>query len=167
MKRLAILSAASALAVTLLAVPGMSQEIVVSSTRSTDVMIEQVNADLDRQLNIASRRDRQLIGAGIAIVRFQCDENGKPDNVALFRRSGDRAVDRTAMRAVSKLSTLHPLPASLEKDQLFQANIVLAQDYVTLDRLSKKLEREEAARIASSPGERTVLALGVTPRPKS
>jgi hypothetical protein len=61
---------------------------------------------------------------------------------------------------VRSLRTLDDVPASLADDQVYQANIVFADNRRSKDELFQQLAEEEAARLASSPAERRILALG-------
>lgn len=157
MNRIAKLTLASALAVSALAVPVQSQEIVVTSERSVDKFVEEVSSDLTRKLGRAYISPRTN-PSGFAIVRFECGANGKPENITLYRGSRDREVNRIAQRAVGRLGSLHPLPGDLRDGQLLQANIVIANSEDGYARLAEQLRRSEEARMASAPGSRPVLA---------
>lgn len=166
MKKTIALSFAAALSAAVLAVPATSQ-IVVTPSAEIDSMVETVSRDLDRQLDRSASLRGIGSGNGIAIVRFQTDAAGEPENLTVYRKSGDRRLDRVAVHAVNNLRTLSSKPVSLPQDQVYQANIIFADNRRSLDDLSEQLAKEEAARLASSPAERRILALGSAPTIKA
>ena len=165
MNKLAIFTIPAALAVTAIAVPLASQEIVVSP-RSDTTFVTEVSRDLDEQLN-RIRLAPHWDASGISKVRFQAGPDGKAVHVKTYEGSGNGALDRVARKAVSRLTSLNPMPYGSEQGQVIQANIIVASTHSQLERLSRRLAREEAARIARSPDERKVLALTLAPRPVS
>jgi protein TonB len=80
--------------------------------------------------------------SGIASVNFVCSDEGKPTAVTLSRRSGSVLLDRAAMRAVSRMKSLHPLPASIAPGQQFKANVIFAENEDMLTRYQETLRRE-------------------------
>lgn len=165
MNKLTIFAISAAVTATVMAVPLASQEIVVSP-RSDTTFVADVSQDLNAQLS-RIRFDPREEANGIAKVRFQVGEDGRAANIEMYQRSGHTQVDRAAQRAVRGLSSLSPLPFGSEDGQVIQANIIVASSQPQMDRLTRKLVREETARIASSPRERAVLALTLAPRPVS
>lgn len=151
-KKIAFAIAAGALA----SGPALSQQIVV---KPVDSFAESVAAEIEHELDRTMRSTKWTRG-GTAKVRFTAGADGEPENITLYRKSGDRSVDRVALRAVQRVDSLPRLPASLPRDQVIQANIIVANGAGHMERLQSQLAREEAYRIASAdPGERTVLAL--------
>lgn len=165
MNKLAIFAIPTALAVSVLAVPLASQEIVVSP-RSGPTFVAEVSKDLDRQLDRV-RINPLRNATGISKVRFQAGPDGKAANVKTYKGSGSTELDRVARKAVTQLTSLSPMPYGSERGQVIQANIIVASSEHQLDRLTRQLAREEAARIARGPEERKVLALTLAPRPVS
>ena len=162
MNKLFALSLAAATSAVFLAQPVMSEDstnIVVTPAASHTQFFESVSRDLDRQLNRPSAVDRHVYGDGITIVRFT-RSGGKTDDVTIYRASGKRSLDRVAMRAVGRLRSLDNAPAGIGPDQVYQANIIFASDDRTAKKLGEQLAQEEAARLASGPEERTILAFG-------
>lgn len=143
-----------------LAVPATSQEILVSAE---SVAIDQVSRELDRNLERAEWPRRQPTGEGFVSVRFLRDADGRPTEVSLYRRSGSSSVDRLARRAVAGLGRTTPLPRLGGREQVFQANIIVAQSERAFDELAMRMERLENARLAD-PRERAVLAFAAGPR---
>lgn len=166
MNKVFAFSLATALSAAVLAVPASSQ-IVVTPAAEIDAMVEKVSRDLDRQLAKAADFRGVGSGNGIAIVRFQTDENGTPENLSIYRKSGTGVLDRVALNAVHNLRTLDSAPSSLSDDQVYQANIIFADNRRSQDQLTEQLAEEEAARLASSPAERHILALGSVPTAKA
>jgi len=166
MNKLTIFAISAAVTATVLAVPLASQEIVVSP-RSDATFVADVSQDLNEQLRHVRFFDPRADATGIAKVRFQAGEDGRATNVELYQGSGRSQVDRVAEQAVRRLSSLSPMPFGSEEGQIIQANIIVASSQPQLDRLTRRLAREETARIASSPRERAVLALTLAPRPVS
>lgn len=162
MNKFTIFTISIAAAGTITATSTAAQEIVVSP-RATEAFVHAVSADLDEQLE-RIRFGPRWEPSGIAQVRFRAGEDGRAYAIATYRKSGDSRFDRAALRAVEGLSSLSPLPYDAAKGQLIQANIVMARSDTEFERLSKKLAREEAARIASSKAEKAVLALTLVPQ---
>ncbi|MBY6127549.1 TonB family protein [Qipengyuania aquimaris] len=165
MSKILAISLATAVSAAVLAVPAASQ-IVVTPASEVEKMVKKVSRDLDRQLDRSADFRGLSGGNGITIVRFQTDEEGAPENVRIYRESGDGRLDRVAVHAVRNLRTLDEAPASIADDQVYQANIVFADNAWSMKKLNQQLAEEEAARIASSPAERLILALGSVPAGK-
>ncbi|WP_369026239.1 TonB family protein [Qipengyuania sp. RANM35] len=165
MNKIAVFAISLAVTGSVLAVPIASQEIVVSP-RSDTTFVEEVSQDLEARL-AATRIDPRWDAKGIVQVRFQAGGDGRPTNIAMYRSSGNSQLDRAARRAVSGLTSLDPMPVGSSDDQVIQANILVASSDAQMARLTRKLARDEAARIARSPRERAVLALTLAPRPVS
>ncbi|MGQ7830605.1 energy transducer TonB family protein [Altererythrobacter sp. Z27] len=163
MNTLLKLSLATALAGVAVASPLASQEIrVVPTADGTQRFISDVSHDLDQELGMIDLDNWRFRG-GFAQVRFQVDPEGRAENVTLYRKSGDRQVDRTALRAVERLDSIGELPAGYPDDQVIQANIVLARSESQMASLNKRLRRVEEARIAEAAGKpgAPVLALSI------
>lgn len=159
MNKFSTLALSVAVTASLLATPLASQEIIVSPS-SHAVFVNTVQADLDRQLQ-KTRFASPWGNTGATSVRFTAGMDGRPDDVRTYRKSGSPHVDRAARRAVSRLTSLSPLPRGAKNGQVIQANIIFAGSEKQAERLQRRMERQEADRIASSPAEREVLALTV------
>ncbi|QKG70673.1 TonB family protein [Erythrobacter mangrovi] len=162
MNKLVVFAASIVATSSALTGPLASQDIVVSPPSSSS-FVAMVSKDLDSQL-ARQRFDPRANVHGIAKVRFQVGKDGQAINVVTYEGSGNSRLDAAARRAVHGLSSLAPAPAGVAEGQVVQANIIVADDQVELARLTKRLIREETARIASSAQERAVLALNLTPR---
>lgn len=165
MNKLTILTLSIAATATVFTLPLAAQNIIVSPNQH-DAFVTAVSEDLDNQLDHV-RGGPRWDPAGIAQIRFQAGEDGRPHAVTVYRSSGDNRYDRAAVRAIKGLTSLSPAASDVLPNQTIQANIIVARSQSELDRLSKRLARDEAARLASSPRERTVLALTMASRPVS
>ncbi len=159
----------AAFATSLTLMPGGLQaqddDIVVTSARSVERFVQDVSHDLDRELNRRNRTNYQLSGTGIVQISFECGPDGKPTNVAYYRKDDNADVNRLARRAVSKIRSMHPLPRGITDDQTFLANIIMADDPVQFEQLSGELYRSEKTRIAASNGSRKVFAFNLAKPP--
>ena len=140
-------------------------DIVVSSGRSIGNFVEDVAYDINRELNRPQLRPAYSEGSGVSQVLFECGPDGKPVNLKMYHKAGSPAVDRAARRAVSKIRSLHPLPQGVGQDQLYLANIIIAENQSQYDDLAKELNQREARRIAAAKGDRKIFAfnLGASP----
>ncbi|MFA6031510.1 MAG: TonB family protein [Myxococcota bacterium] len=162
MNKLAITALSAAATALVLAVPVASQEIVVS-LRSNSSYVAEVSKDLDARL-AGLYFDPHWDVHGIAKVRFQVGPDGRAINVVTYEGSGNGRLDAAARHVVHRLTSLAPMPVGIGSAQVIQANIIVADSQWQMARLTRKLARDEAARIASSPRERAVLALASVPR---
>lgn len=151
--KLILLAAVAAI----LAVPAGSQSrradgnepiIVQSPVQPT---VSQWAATVGQKLDRILRRPTIYYGdypEGTVSVRFICGNDGRPAAVALYEGSGSYALDRIAVRAVSRIRTLHPLPAKAASNQAVRANIIFAASETSLVRQQEKLRVKEAMRVA-------------------
>ncbi|MBO6527505.1 energy transducer TonB [Erythrobacter sp.] len=146
------------------AVPATSQDIIVSAEEAAAV--ELISRELDRNLVHADWPRQQARGEGLAMVRFQRDAGGRAVDVEFYRRSGSSSVDRLARRAVKRLGRNAPLPALGGADQIFQANIIVANSEQAFSDFASKLAKLEKTRL-SDPRERRVFAFTASPRKAS
>ena len=172
MYKIVTLSLALAASAVLLAEPvtaGADEpSIVVTPEKSHAQFVAIVSRDLDTQLEAASKHLYLPIAEGITKVRFTRTADGAPENVTIYQKSGIRTLDRIARRAVSNLESLDAVPADIGPDQVYQANIVFANNVERAEELQKRLMAEETARFASEPSERRVFAFGsAAARPSS
>lgn len=100
---------------------------------------------------------REPTPSGGVSVTFKCSEDGAPAAIRVVRRSGSSRLDRAAVAAIHRIKSLHPLPAGMSRNQLFQANIIFAAD-------ERILAREQAALGAAFRRSSQDIALG-EPRP--
>lgn len=139
--------------------------IVVSSERLTLASWSNTFAKrLDRNLDYPSRSFREERPSGVVSVSFRCSEDGRPSTIAVSRKSGDADLDHAAMRAVSRIKTLHPMPVSFKPDQKFRADILFATSEAQHDRQIRQLREEAKAGNAWLNKDRDVIALTIGSR---
>ncbi len=165
MKKLVSVAFAASLALPFSAIQAQNADIVVSSSRSIERFVEDISHDLGRNLEWPNPNRSDLQGTGVAQVLFQCGPDGKPANITLYRKSGSTKVNWLAKRAVSRINVLHPLPNGVSEDQLYLANIIIADSPVQYAQLSQKLNKREAQRLASGKDRGKIFAftLGNSP----
>lgn len=138
--------------------PAVGQELVVAVTPPTEMEVwsKTVTRNLDRRLA------RPGIGStsGIVQLRFTLDEEGHPENILLFRSSGNRRTDRAAMDAVRYLNGLNEAPVRNVYEQTFQANIVFATDQPELEQFTEELRLSEIERLAQASTDSDVISFG-------
>lgn len=122
------------------AVAADKQIVVTAREVSLDTWSGRVVRAMDRNLDYPMPI-RGEPNEGVASVKFLCSEDGSPSQVMIVKSSGSRDLDASAMRAVARIATLHPLPQGITHDQPFQANIIYATS-------QKKLDRQMAALLA-------------------
>ncbi|MFL0354910.1 energy transducer TonB [Erythrobacter sp. GH1-10] len=149
----------------LLAVPagalasGDGDDIIVRSQPAMDKWQAETTQDLSRYLRGGPVSSRARPNNAIVQVSFSVDEEGKPENVALFQSGGNWAANHMALRAVRRLKNLSEVPVSNPREVEFLANIIFADTDDHYERLSARLEQSESERIASSGRARTYIAL--------
>ena len=158
--------------VALLATPALSQPdsahpilIVAPNGPTVTAWSQKIAQQLDRHLEYPQAIGRADYPEGTVSVRFSCGDDGKPASVMLFRGSGNRWIDRAAVRAIAQIDTLHPMPVAIGHDSTFQANIILAADEQSMARQLAALRRHEAQRIAQHTDRgHTVVVLEISRR---
>lgn len=158
MKKLVFAAFAASLTLPLSATQAQNPDIVVSSSRSIEKFVEDISQDLSENLEWSNPLRSDLQGTGVAQVLFQCGADGKPVNITMYRKAGSQKVNWLAKRAVSRIDVLHPLPNGVSEDQLYLANIIIADSPVQYAQLSRKLNKREAQRLASPNGRGNILA---------
>ena len=88
------------------------------------------------------------------------DEKGHPENIMLYRSSGDRRTDLAAMNAVRGLKGLEEAPVLNVYNQTFQANIVFATDQRGLEQFMEELRLSEIGRLAQGTTGPEVISFG-------
>lgn len=68
------------------------------------------------------------LAEGLVVVGFACGESGMADKVTLLQSSGNRRLDRAALRAVRRVSTLHPVVEGMRPDQKLVAQMLYLND---------------------------------------
>jgi TonB family protein len=162
MKTLVCLSLAVAGTIAAAAPAQEGRDVVVVAKPIT---LAQWTAGVGSQIDKVLRYPTDIMNenmSGIASVRFQCSDDGKPTAMTVSRKSGWRDLDREAVRAVAKLKTMHPLPDGLKHDQHYVANILFARSQDDHDRQIAKWRKEADRRNAwfRSPDQAIVINVG-------
>lgn len=87
---------------------------------------ERVSADAGRSLAQSTTVESAPARSGTATIAFAANPNGTSRLVTLTRSSGNAGLDRQAMRAVRRLSSLSPMPATWGPDQRFSMTVLFA-----------------------------------------
>lgn len=121
-----------------------------------------VTRNIERHLIYPTPFANELPATGLVSIKFHCGEDGRPAAVTLFRKSGSHYLDSAAMYAVSRIKTLHPMPASFRTGQTFVANILFATDWADYDSQMTALRKEALQRNArySDDGQAIALTIG-------
>jgi TonB family protein len=85
---------------------------------------ERVQSELDTNIHYPRAMAGRTPDHGIVRVKFNCSESGRPDKVTLAKSSGSPQLDRAALQAVGRISSLHPLPQDFADGQAYQAMIM-------------------------------------------
>jgi len=163
-KHLAVLPAA-ALAFTLpFAAPAMAGEnsdgIVVRSQAALEEWQAATTKDINRSLKHARIPRNAFPNNAVVQVTFTLGADGKPENVAFLRGSGNWVARKVAMYAVRRLDDLDKVPVTNPQNAQFLANIFFASDKATHKQLAAQLEKAERTRIAAAGGEEEYILLG-------
>lgn len=149
----------------LLAVPASvaadHSDIVVQPSPALQDWQQDTSKQLNRALDRGGSQYTPFRSANNSIVQigFTLGEDGRPDDVQVYDGDGNWAAKRAARRAVKSLAGLDQVPVANPQNVQFLANIIFADNERIHDRLEKRLQQMEAARLASSGPERTYVAL--------
>lgn len=156
------LAAASALAAASLTVPATAgdEPILVQPTAAMEDWTETTERALDKRLIDAVWLSRINPTSGIVQLRFSLNDDGRANDIEVYRSSGQRRTDRVAMRAVRSLANLDEVPVDNPRAQTFQANIIFANTLQEHQALTEELAKVEAKRLARGESERSVVSLG-------
>lgn len=152
----------AALAATLATSVSAKEELTVTANPSFSAWIDAAT----RTLGVAFEKvNLSRSETGITYVRFNTDENGKPENIATVT-SGERKpnLQRIGRKAIGNIRTLHPLYDGAKPNMLVEAAIVVADDQDQLDGLLAKVHeraRLQNARVAASGVVNPVVSLAV------
>ena len=124
--------------------PPKDNAIVVVSP-SLEAWSAKVFKDLDQGLRYPSSLAGMPVHTGVVAVKFNCSETGAPAGIEIQKSSGHRDLDHATMRAVKRISTLHPLPTGLSNNQKYIVRVLFANSAEDLQRKSAEM-RAEAAR---------------------
>lgn len=157
---------AAAIAAAFLTIPTNSaaqkapdEGFVVSGIPEVRQWQDNVGRKLDNELAFQERiAGPGEMHTGIIQLRFRRGDDGKPQDISVYRSAASNAVKSSARHAVSRMRDLPPLPSTYAETNEVLVNIVLANSDSHLRELSRKLARWETERMALSAKERRVLA---------
>lgn len=135
-----------------------SQPILVDAGSLTQQWADDLSHDLDRQLRAVRVSPFDVLPNGLVQIRFEVHD-GQAVNVRVHRPSGDRWLDRAAMKSVAHLDGIPAIPYEVDGQRTVQANIITARSDKAFDELSEELRDVEAARMASAGPDQMVIAL--------
>ncbi|WP_156521934.1 hypothetical protein [Croceicoccus mobilis] len=161
-KLLSVTIAASLLVVPgqLLAKDDQAQPIVVERSITAEQWSKGVTTRLDRNLRVMGSLSSAEMSDGIIQIRFDV-VGGDATNIRMVRSSDRPYLDSLARLSVKRLKDLPKITGSDERQPVL-ANIIVARDVQSFDRLSEELALSERARMASGdPAEHAVIALNM------
>jgi hypothetical protein len=136
-----------------------NDDIVVKSASAMQQWQKQTTVKLNRALQRAEPM-RTNPEPAIVQISFKRGTDGRPEDIRFYNDEGGWLERMIAKRAVKSLDNLDQVPAVSAGEVHFLANIIFADDERDHDRLRKRLETMERARLASADPGRTLLALG-------
>jgi hypothetical protein len=157
MRKFVVAAFAACLATT---VSAAQPEMTVTANPSFNAWVDNASHSLDRALD---RVDLSNSETGIVYVQFNCDENGKPQNITTLN-GGMPNLARAGRQAVRSIRTLHPMFDGAKPNQLVEAAIVVAGDQEELESmLSEVNERaiERNSRLAARGMQNSIVSLAV------
>jgi TonB family protein len=141
------------------------EELIVTGRPLT---LTQWTQHLSTQLENGLRYPRPMLGSeppvGLVTVRFRCSDTGKPTSIELSRKSRSRLLDAAALRAVSSIKTLHPMPGNLRPEQQYEANILFATSPSEYSRQLAIMNKAASRRNTSLGLDEQVIAINGSPR---
>lgn len=162
MKNLLLAAAAATATLVLPAVlQARDDGIIVQSQRAAkQVWVTRISRNLDWNLRNQAKMGDDPAASGAVSVRFTSAPDGRATDLSVVRASGDQAVDQAAMKVVSRLKSLQPLPDGISANQRFRADIIYASNHFELIDLARDLARDHAAMAKARPaGEAPDLVL--------
>jgi hypothetical protein len=130
MNKLVVAALAACLATT---VSAKQPEMVVTANPSFTSWVQNASRSLDYAM---MRVDLARSESGVTYVRFNCDPNGKPQNITTMSSAVRHPVlDRVGRQVIKRVRTLHPMFDGARPGQLVEAAIIVADDQAQLDRL--------------------------------
>jgi periplasmic protein TonB len=105
-----------------------------------------VGAGLRRNLSTISAKPLRhtKLPDGLVAVRFKCSEDGTASAIEIAQNSSSSNLNAAARRAVSRLRHMHPLPAGIGENQVYEAVISVASDSYEFDRQMAKYREARA-----------------------
>ncbi len=143
------------------ALAGGDEPIVVQSKPAMAEWREKTTRDLNRALSHRPSSARLRPNNGIVQVSFTLGEDGRADNIKLYKSGANWIAERLAKRAVRKLDTLDEVPVANRAKARFLASIIFADNAHIHDRLAAELKKSERTRLASADESREFITVGI------
>lgn len=109
-----------------------------AKTHAPDIMVTAVPSEQSWAARLSRKLDERMTypvslnpydqPSGFVRVLFSMNRDGTIRDMSLLRRSGSRAIDRAAMKAVSLLSGISVLPFSVDQGREIEADLFFADD---------------------------------------
>lgn len=139
-------------------------DYVVQAPTQLGTWSDRVAQDLASALRFPAARNGHE-ESGIVAVTFTAVGDGSTSTPTIAQSSGSAVLDRAALRAVSRMGEIDPLPKAMGPSVTVRANIIFAQDQDQLQRYSARLHRDELARQDQAGTTQPQIALTVGLRP--
>jgi hypothetical protein len=137
-------------------------QMVVTGSPSLPSWIENASRAVDSALE---RVDVSRSQTGVTYVRFNCDENGKPQNIKTVKNGRyNPTLEHVGRQTIRRIRTLHPMFVGAEKGQEVEAAIVVADNQRQLDHLLVEVNeraREQNAKWAARGLPNPIISLAV------
>lgn len=144
--------------------PQLETDNVVRAPTYIGVWSDQVAQDLSKALRFPAARNGHE-DSGIVAINFTANDDGTANGFSVARSSGSAVLDRAALRAVSHMGQIDPLPRAMGSNVPVRANIIFAQDHGQLQRYAAQLQREELAQRDRNGADQPRIALTIGLRP--
>lgn len=122
-----------------------TQEIVVTGSPREAALAQwsqRVRHDLEEKM-VQPRGLGGSVDEGLVAVQFICNDEGKPEQVAILESSGSNALNQAALRTVRRLSSLHPMVEGMRPNQKVVAQMLYLSSFTprrVIERRVKQLE---------------------------
>ena len=162
MIKIAIAALAACIATSASAQQQPQQQMTVTANSQFTDWVQNASRTLDAAFDNV---DLSHSETGITYVRFNTDENGKPQNIATVS-TGERKpyLARVGREVVGNIRAMPPMFKGARPNQQIEAAIIVAGNHAHLQKLLAKANeraRQQNARWAASGAPNAVVALGV------
>ena len=137
------------------------ENVVIAPPRSLQNWQASVSRDLSAHMQYPRFFGPMVTDSDFVVVRFQCGSDGRPSDMSLTRKSRNSRFNSAALRAVSAIRTLHPLPEGMAEGLVIQANLVFATNEQELAWQYARLRQSERTRMAALPKADNAVALNL------
>lgn len=140
-------------ATTLSAQPPSAPPIVVTASPRAVALAEwstRVGQGIESKMRFPHKLGQANAGDRLVEVAFVTDDNGGPEQVTVVTKSGDQRTDRAAVRAISRMDTLAPLPEGMERNQAFRAQLLYVDSSTDRRHIERRADALRAKARASN-----------------